>query len=123
VHDVKKVLFVFVGIVALSACGGDDDPKPDASSGNNTAPVASFTINPTCTNSSSDQITFTSTSTDADGDTLSCSWVFNSGNPGTGNDCTVDGVTFPNVAPYDVTLTVDDGKGGTDTATMSIGPC
>jgi len=32
-------------------------------------------------------------------------------------------VTFPNAAPYTVTLTIDDGNGGTDTTSMSIAPC
>ena len=45
------------------------------------------------------------------------------GTPSTSTDCTVTGVTFPSVAGYTVTLTVDDGNGGTDMATDSIGPC
>ena len=68
-------------------------------------------------------VIFTSTSTDADGDALSCSWTFNSGSPGNATDCEVSGVTFPNAAPYDVTLSVDDGNGGQASATMAIAPC
>ncbi|MGB0911081.1 MAG: Ig-like domain-containing protein, partial [Nitrospirales bacterium] len=52
--------------------------------------------------------------------TLSCSWTFSSGSPATSNDCTASGVTFPSVAPYDVTLTVSDGNGGTDTQTIHV---
>jgi hypothetical protein len=86
------------------------------------APMASFTMNPTCTMSSTDPISFTSTSTDPEGDTLTCSWVFSSGTPGTGDMCSVSGVTFPNFAPYTVTLTVSDGT-NSDMASMQIGPC
>jgi hypothetical protein len=88
----------------------------------NTPPNASFTMNPNCTSSSTTPITFTSTSTDGDGDILTCSWVFASGTPGTSTNCTQTGVTFPNVSPYTVTLTVSDGM-AIDVATMNIAPC
>ena len=70
-----------------------------------------------------DEIEFVSTSTDADGDTLTCSWVFPSGTPTNATSCTVSGVTFPNFLPYMVRLTVDDGNGNTAMVTIPIGPC
>lgn len=124
-----------VAVLALGACGDDGGPTPDAAASSDAAgggadaptgnqnPVASFTMSPTCTSSVNEEITFTSTSTDPDGDTVTCSWVFNAGTPGTSAECTATGIKFPNVAPYPVTLTVSDGNGGTATAEMSIGPC
>ena len=111
--------------LAASGCGddgSDGDPQVDAPPGNG-EPTATFTMTPDCTSAATDEITFTSTSTDPDGDTLTCDWVFGSGTPSSGSECTVDGVTFPNAAPYPVTLTVQDGNGGEATTTMNIGPC
>ena len=106
--------------------GGTAGTGGDGGSGGtmmpNNPPNASFTINPPCTSSSMAQITFTSTSTDLDGDNLTCSWVFSSGTPSTATTCVVTGVTFPNIAPYPVTLTVSDGT-AIDQATMNIAPC
>lgn len=109
--------------LALSGCGGDDDDPPDAMGGGNADPVAMFTMTPDCTTSNTTPVTFTSTSTDADGDTLTCSWTFASGTPSSGNTCEVTGVTFPNAAPYQITLGVDDGNGGTDSLQMTLSPC
>jgi len=80
-------------------------------------------MTPDCTSSSAPQVTFRSTSPDPDQQQLSCSWVFGSGNPGASTQCTVEGVTFPNVAPYDITLTVEDPDGHTDVASGTIEPC
>lgn len=109
--------------LAIAGCGGDDDDPADAAGGNNADPVASFTMSPTCTASSTTPVTFTSTSTDADGDTISCTWTFASGTPGSGNTCETTGVTFPNAAPYQITLGIDDGNGGTDSLQMTLSPC
>ena len=101
-----------------------EEPTTTATqSGQNQPPTASFTAEPSCTTSNSSEITFTSTSTDPDGDELSHSWDIQSGTPNTATGQVVTGVTFPNVAPYPVTLSVDDGRGGTDSATTAIGPC
>lgn len=115
-------------LLMAGACGDDDDDTSvdamtsiDAST--NAEPVAAFTMMPACTSSPTTQITFTSTSTDADMDTLTCSWVFASGTPGTSTDCAASGITFPHAAFYNVTLTVSDGNGGTDEVVMPIGPC
>lgn len=105
--------------------GGEADAAPDTAdaSGDNAAPAAAMTFDPECTDSDATVVTFASASTDADGDTLTCSWTFASGTPSTSTECEGVEVTFPSVAPYDVTLTVDDGNGNTDAVTESIAPC
>ena len=122
-------------LALAAACGGDDEADGnDASDATSTAaatqsgssnqpPTASFTAEPSCTSSNSTEVTFTSTSTDPDGDELSHSWDIMSGNPSSATGRVVTGVTFPNVAPYPVTLSGDDGRGGTDSETMNMGPC
>jgi PKD repeat protein len=120
-------------LAALSVCAltvtlgtgcGDDDGGPtiDAMTGGGGAPTASFTMDPDCTSSSSTEVTFTSTSTDPSDLALTCAWTFASGTPLNSTECTVTGVTFPNAAPYTVTLTVNNGTESA-TATQSIGPC
>lgn len=123
-------LLALLGTLVLAACGGDDgddgdngNPTPDSGNGGNTAPTADFSMDPTCTSPPDHTSTFTSTSTDPDGDTLTCSWTFNSGTPSTSSDCTVEDVSFPGAAPYAVTLMVDDGNGGTDSVQMDIARC
>lgn len=114
---VRWVLAVFTLMVC--ACG--DDGGGDASS--NGPPTAAFTMDPTCTSSSTDPVTFQSTSTDPDDDELSCAWTFAGGTPGSATQCVVTGITFPSVASYEVVLIVDDGKGGTDSIRMPVAPC
>ena len=136
------IAVVVLGAAFLAACGDDDDAggataAPTAtraatvaatataspSPAGNRPPVASFTMVPSCTTSSSTEVTLTSTSTDPDGDELSYAWDIRSGTPSTATGPVVTGVTFPNVAPYEITLTVDDGNGGADSAGMIMGPC
>ena len=107
--------------LTLGACGDDGDGGVDAPPLNN-PPVASFTMTPDCTVDSTTVINFVSTSNDPDGDPLTCAWAFTSGTPDASTQCTQD-VTFPSVAPYDVTLTVNDGRDGQASATMQIAPC
>lgn len=84
----------------------------------NNPPTASFTVN------NNTQLTMITTlqvnasgSSDPDGDPLSYSWNF-------GNGVTASGVTASNSysteGTYQVTLTVSDGNGGSDTATETI---
>ena len=80
-------------------------------------------LEPGCTTGTNTSVTFTSTSDDPDDDPLTCSWDIMTGTPATSTDCTVTGVTFPNLTGYPVTLTVSDGRGGTDAITLDIAPC
>ena len=61
-------------------------------------------------------------SSDPDGDPLTYQWSVSGGNyvGGTDPSNSVVNVTFPGVAPYPVTLTVNDGRGGTDSANFLI---
>ena len=132
------VIAALASVLALAAaCGDDGDDEGDAngapdatptaaatqSGPANQPPTASFTAEPSCTSSNSTEVTFTSTSTDPDGDELSHSWDIRSGNPSSATGQVVSGVTFPNVRAYPVTLSVDDARGGTDSATMNMAPC
>ncbi|MBI5558638.1 MAG: PKD domain-containing protein [Deltaproteobacteria bacterium] len=54
---------------------------------------------------------------DADGDTLSYAWDFGDGGSGTGMQTSH---TYAAVGDYQVTLTVDDGRGGTDSAQATV---
>ena len=119
-------LFCFLALatatLGLTACSDDGDGgEVDAPPANN-PPVAAFTMTPDCTVDQTTVITFASTSTDPDGDELTCSWTFTSGTPDASTECTQD-VTFPSVAPYDVTLTVSDPLGGQASTSMQIAPC
>ena len=61
---------------------------------------------------------------DPDGDLLSYSWQVPGGTfvEGTGPNDPAIAVTFPGVAPYTVTLTVDDRNGETDAESVDIVP-
>ena len=64
-----------------------------------------------------------SDSSDPDGDQLTYSWVVPNGrfeNGTTSSDAVIE-VTFPGTRPYTVRVTVSDGRGGSDTATITIG--
>jgi len=122
IRSLTKLALV-AGLLALG-CGGDDSgPDIDAAAGQD--PTASFTITPDCTTTSSDEIEFVSTSTDPQSQTLTCSWNFASCTNGscTSTNCTQGGITFPNAAPYTITLTVTDTDGNDDTTTMTIDRC
>jgi hypothetical protein len=108
--------------LALFGCG--DDGGDDGGGGMGDSPTADFTANPDCTSSAATEITFTSTSSDTeDGTDLDCSWSFESGTPGSSTQCTVTGVTFPHVRPYQVVLTVTDSDDNTDSFSINIPKC
>ena len=125
---------IAIGLMLVAACGDDDDdddggaaaPAPaatEAPAAANGAPVAAFTTEPSCTTSNTTAVTLTSTSTDPDDDALTHAWEISSGTPSSATGEVVTGVTFPNIAPYPITLTVTDDAGASDSATMSVAPC
>ena len=61
-------------------------------------------------------------SSDPDGDELTFQWSVSSATyvGGTGPTFSRIQVTFPGVSPYPVTLTVSDGRGGTDQASFLV---
>ncbi len=136
-HLLWAIAAITIGLMLVAACGDDDDddagagaPAPAAPAATeapaapaNGAPVASFTVEPACTTSNSTEVTLTSTSTDPDGDALTYGWAIGSGTPSSATSEVVTGVTFPNIAPYPITLTVTDGAGASDSATVSVAPC
>ena len=100
---------------------GEPPPPP------NSPPVAIITANPISVNRGDNhQTTVTidaAGSTDPDDDPLTFEWTVQNGNfvGGTTNEDPTIQVTFPGEAPYTVTVTVRDGRGGEDTAETVIG--
>lgn len=114
---VVVVIIVVIAVVSFIVLRGEDGGNGD--SDGNQDPLAAFTYTPTQVYAN-DSVDFdASNSTDPDPeDELQYSWEFgdpyaNSGNPNTGEGVTESHVyTMPGT--YNVTLTVEDGKGGTD---------
>ncbi len=111
-------------VVVFAGCSDDDIPGP----GNqNQSPTASITANPTQTPRGDNNSTIVtldgSVSTDPDGDQLSFAWTDPRGTFVNGTTATYPliQVTYPGEHPYPVTLVVDDGRGGTDSAQVTIG--
>ena len=115
---------MMIVVVAFAGCSDDDITAP----GNqNQSPTASITASPTALPQGDDNSTIVtldgSASSDPDGDQLSFAWTVPNGtfvNGTTASDPVIQ-VTFPGAAPYTVTLVVDDGRGGTDSAQVTIG--
>jgi len=83
----------------------------------NTAPTAAITAEPT-SGSAPLTVSFSAAgSSDPDGDTLSYAWDFGDGT--TATDATPSH-TYTSAATYTVTLTVTDGRGGSDTRQTTI---
>lgn len=112
----------------LAACGDDGgEGMTPPSPMDNRAPTARIMASPITVPPGDDHRTVVtldgSDSSDPDGDPLTFFWTVPSGRfvAGTTASDTVAQVTFPGLAPYTVTLRVDDGRGGTDTGNVTIG--
>lgn len=106
-------------VTASNRAGSSDATSAASALRPNAAPAAGFTFAPSAPNAG-DEITFTSTSTDGDGDTLSPTWDFD--NDGTFGDETtaVARRTFAAGGAHAVSLRVSDGEGGQDTITKNV---
>ena len=108
----KIAIPIAVGLAVVGiACGGE-----------NTPPTADFTFDPPAVargDNFQTEVVFTATASDLDGDRLTYEWKFKSGRPATASG-PVATATFPGVAPYLITLTVSDGKGGEVTVTKTV---
>lgn len=102
--------------------GTDSDDTTITITVNNCASTieASFTPSQTtiCEN---DCITFTDGSTTTDpGGITAWNWTFTGGTPGTGSGQNPGSVCYATAGTYNVTLSVQDGAGGTDDTTIAI---
>jgi PKD repeat protein len=86
----------------------------------NTPPQASFTADPISGEAPLPVNFDASASNDPDGDSLTYSWDFGDGNSDTGLTVSNTSNTYSDGGTYTVVLSVDDGNGGTDTATQVI---
>jgi PKD repeat protein/5-hydroxyisourate hydrolase-like protein (transthyretin family) len=109
------------GVYNVTHTVQDDDGATDTTTGqitvsdDNDAPTASFTADPA--NPEAEQnVTFTSTSTDPDGQITSYEWTINN-QTFTGETVTT---TFPTNGTYTVTHTVEDDDGATSTVIDDI---
>ena len=88
----------------------------------NRAPTADFTFEPESVPRGDNHqtiVTLTATASDPDGDQLTFEWVIFGGRPSTADGQVVT-TTFPGRAPYRVTLTISDGRGGTVTVQKTV---
>ena len=118
----RRALPILAALVAVG-CSDDGGTNPQQ----NRAPNAVIVANPTVVAAGDNHTTVVTLdgtgSSDPDGDTLSFSWTAPMGAFVNGTSATdqLVQVTFPGTDPYDVILIVNDGKGGTDTASVLIG--
>jgi serine protease len=98
---------------ALTALGGECGDGGGGTPPENNPPVASFTYQCTDLSCSFDA----SASSDPDGDSLTYSWDFGDGNTGSG---VAPSHTYGEGGDYTVSLTVSDGKGGSDTTSQTV---
>ena len=128
-HNRLRVLTILLVAAAIWGCSGSDgDGNPDLGMMGNRAPTARIDASrlkiPVNDNHATVVRLDSSGSTDPEGDPLSYTWNVPGGTfvEGTGPDDPAIAVTFPGVAPYTVTLTVDDGTAGIGTASVEIVP-
>ncbi len=117
----RRALPILAALVAVG-CGDDGGTDPQQ----NRAPTAVIMADPTVVGAGDNHTTVVTLngtgSSDPDGDTLSFSWTVPNGQFVNGTSATdpLVQVTFPGTDPYTVTLVVNDGNGGTDTASVVI---
>ena len=112
-------VFPTVGTFAVSLTVTDDSGKSDTATQSiavTQPPAASFTFSPLAPVPAREPVPFTDTSTD-DGTIIGRAWDFGDG--GTSN-LQNPAHTFRTDGDFDVSLTVTDDKGATDTATQTI---
>lgn len=113
-------------LLLTAACGGGDGDGGTGMNTNNN-PVAVIAASPLevpVNDGNQTVVTLDgSGSSDADNDPLSFAWVVPNGTfvNSTSATSTIPQVTFPGTAPYNVTLTVTDGRGGSGQAAVTIG--
>ena len=99
-----------------------DDETTIVDDATNHPPMADFVFDPQAVprgDNFETVVTFNATGSDPDGDQLSYEWAFQGGRP-TAATGGVAATTFPGAAPYDVTLTVSDGRGSEFTVTKVV---
>ncbi len=104
-----------VNLTVSDGRGGSDiaSDSVTVAPGPNGDPVASFSASTSGLNASFDA----SNSSDPDGDTLTYVWDFGDGAVGTGVS---PSHSYASAGSYDVSVTVDDGNGGSDVATETV---
>ncbi|HEY7615020.1 MAG TPA: PKD domain-containing protein [Gemmatimonadales bacterium] len=105
----RTVSYMAAVSLVVAACGGDDGGGPD-----NQAPTAAFT-----SSCNALACTFTDASTDPDGATDIESWDWDFGGDGESQDQS-PAHTFSAAGTYDVSLTVTDAAGATNSVTHQV---
>lgn len=110
-HRVRfaSLLGLIPAFASLAACGGSGKP--------NTPPVASFAVASPTVAAGSPLLVDATPSSDPDGDALTYAWSFGNGRRGGG--ATIATV-FATAGTFEITLTVDDGRGGSHSAKQSV---
>ena len=130
-HPRERVIgaLAVITLIGVAACSNDtltgiDDGDVDPNNQAPTARIAAAPLNVLISDNHTTVVTIDgSGSTDPDDDALTYSWVVPSGRfvDGTSDTDAVIKVTFPGAAPYVVTLTVRDGRGGSNATNVTIG--